>query len=55
MKKALLILFVTFASLANAAYFNLADAPYNLSQADYTTKVSDRYATGKDTIALPYA
>ncbi|MBK6411476.1 MAG: discoidin domain-containing protein [Flavobacteriales bacterium] len=55
MKKALLILFVTFASLANAAYFNLADAPYNLSQADYTTKVSDRYATGKDTLALPYA
>ena len=55
MKKALLILFVALASFANAAYFNLADPPYNLTQADYTTKVSDKYAAGKDTLALPYA
>lgn len=35
--------------------FNLADAPYSLTTSDFNTKVSDRYATGKDTLALPYA
>lgn len=55
MKNILLILALAFTSTANAAYFNLADPPYNLTQADYTTKVSDKYAAGKDTLALPYA
>ncbi|MFZ1618882.1 MAG: thrombospondin type-1 domain-containing protein, partial [Flavobacteriales bacterium] len=55
MKKLLIPLLLLFTTVANAAYFNLADAPYNLTQADYSVKVSDRYTTGKDTIALPYA
>ena len=55
MKSLLTALLLAFTTIANAAYFNLADAPYNLTQADYSTKVADRYAAGKDTIAMPYA
>lgn len=55
MKKQLTLLLLALSTVTNAAYFNLADAPYNLTLADYSVKVSDRYATGKDTIALPYA
>lgn len=56
--KRLTTLFAAFALAAlsvQAAYFDLAKAPYNLTQSDYAVRVSDKYATGKDTIALPDA
>ena len=55
MKHILTLAVAALTLTANAGYYNLADPPYNLSEKDWATKVSDRYAPGADTLALPYA
>lgn len=54
--KHLLTTIMALLALAASAYrTNMADAPYNLQPSDAKVLVSEKYAPGADTLALPWA